>query len=288
MRSEGGETDTSGMYEGAFTGYDGHRLFERRWVPAGYPRAAVVIVHGYGHHSGSFAHVAEYLRHADFGVYAFDQYGFGLAKGPRGRIPSFDAAVSDLHAYLIHIGGEIGREPLFLLGHSYGALVLLHYIAAHHPDVTGLVFSSPMMKLDDSVTPAKQRAVKMAARFAPWFPVARVDIEAISREPGFAQNARNDHLCYYGPIRARTACEMAQACAAAASAARAVTTPVLIMHGTGDRIADPKGAQLLHDAAPSTDKTLKYYQGAYHELFNDSEKEAFLADLVTWLDRHTP
>lgn len=275
------------MYQGAYTGHDGYRLFERRWTPAGFPRGAVVIVHGYGHHSGSFAGVAEHLRHADYGVYAFDQRGFGEAKGARGKIASFETTVRDLQAYLAHIEGEAGRDPLFLLGHSYGALVLVHYVAAHRPDVNGLVFSSPMMKLDDSVSPAKQRAVKMLARVAPWFPVAGVDIEAISREPGFAQNARKDRLCYFGRIKAHTVCEMAKACAGAPSAARAVMAPLLTMHGTADRVVDPKGAQLLHDAAPSQDKTLKYYEGGYHELFNDLVKEEFLADLTAWLDQHT-
>ncbi|MBN2307972.1 MAG: alpha/beta fold hydrolase, partial [Candidatus Hydrogenedentes bacterium] len=141
------------MIEKTFTASDGLQLFERRWAPEGQPRAAVVIVHGYGHHCGSFAEVAARLTACGYAVFAFDQRGFGKSEGKRGYIASFDQTLADLDTYLAHITADVAGLPLFLMGHSYGGLVLGIYVATRQPAVQGLVFSSPLMKLSDDISP---------------------------------------------------------------------------------------------------------------------------------------
>ena len=67
-----------------------------------------------------------------------------------------------------------------------------------------------------------------------------------------------------------------------------ITLPVLILHGTGDKAAKASGSQLFYDTAGSTDKTLKLYEGAYHDLLNDVDKEKVMADIRSWIDGHLP
>ena len=63
-----------------------------------------------------------------------------------------------------------------------------------------------------------------------------------------------------------------------------ITLPVLILHGTADRATKPAGSQLFYDTAGSSDKTLKLYDGHYHDLLNDIDKESVLSDITAWID----
>lgn len=274
------------MQEGPFQASDGFRLYERRWPCAGFPSGAVVIVHGYGHHSGSFAKVAEFLNSRDYEVYAFDQRGFGKAKGRRGTIPSFDQTVEDLGTYLEYIAPDLGEHPMFLMGHSYGCLILAHFIARHQPSARGVVFSSPFLKVPDDVPASLQRLARVIDRFAPWWPVAKVSLEGITRDPQALEASINDPLCFYGRIRAHTGVQMADACAKVQSEFGRITLPFIALHGTADKLADPKGSEWLYERAQSKDKTIKRFDGGYHELFNDLDKGRFLDEVVRWLDAH--
>jgi acylglycerol lipase len=62
-----------------------------------------------------------------------------------------------------------------------------------------------------------------------------------------------------------------------------ITLPVLILHGTLDKVTKPSGSQLFYDTAGSADKTLKLYDGHYHDLLNDVDKEKVVADISGWI-----
>jgi acylglycerol lipase len=65
-----------------------------------------------------------------------------------------------------------------------------------------------------------------------------------------------------------------------------IAVPLLVLHGTADKLTDPEGAQLLYERASSPDKTLRLYEGAYHELVNDlpDTRQAVLADILGWVN----
>ena len=64
--------------------------------------------------------------------------------------------------------------------------------------------------------------------------------------------------------------------------------PLLILHGTADKTTRPDGSQLFYDKAGSKDKTLKLYEGHYHDLLNDLDREKVMADITGWIDKHIP
>ncbi|MCP4642102.1 MAG: alpha/beta hydrolase [bacterium] len=274
------------MFEGSFKGSDGVDLYEWRWAPEGECKAAVVIVHGYGHYGGSFASVAQHLNSHGYAVYAFDQRGAGRSSGKRGAVKSFDTTLNDMDCYLKHIASEVDAVPTFLLGHSYGGLILANYVVSRKPDVKGLLFSSALVKMGDDVSKALQALAGILAVLTPWLPVTKVDVSGISRDPEIVAHAMDDPHGYYESMTAQTGAQIANAIKRIQGTMDQIALPMLLLAGTGDRIVDCKGSQQLHDSAASTDKTLKLYEDGYHELYNDIIKDEFLGDIVAWLDSH--
>lgn len=274
------------MPELKFRAADGIELNGYRWPANTQPKANVVILHGYGHHAGSFAEVAEHLNKAGYGVFAFDQRGHGLSPGRRGYIASFDHWVDDTHAFLAHIASETAGVPLFLMGHSLGCLALGLYVVRHQPPARGIIFSSGALKIPDRVPMILRKLANVLSALTPTLPVQKVDVEATSRDPKAVQALRDDPLRYGGMMQARSGAESVKAIAALQSCMQDITQPVLIMHGTKDRLTDCEGSRELHAKVKSVDKTLCIFDRAYHELYNDLDKERWFTQVTTWLDAH--
>ncbi|NUM56193.1 MAG: lysophospholipase [Candidatus Hydrogenedentes bacterium] len=274
------------MNEFTFRAADGVELDGRHWASAQPPKSNVVIVHGFGHHSGSFEEVAQHLNKHSFGVFAFDQRGHGRSPGKRGYIVSFDNWVNDTRAFLAHIASQTAGAPLILLGHSLGCLALGLYAIRHKPPARGLVFSSGLLKIPDNVPKALQSLASVLSALTPWLPVQKVDVNACSRDPKAVQALRDDPLRYGGAVHARSGAEISKGIAELRARATEIDLPVLIMHGTKDRLTDCRGSRDLHAAVKSADKTLCIFDRAYHELYNDSDKDRWFTQVVTWLEAH--
>lgn len=271
-----------------FRAADGAELNGHHWPTTAAPKANVVIVHGFGHHGGSFAEVAAHLNKHGFGAFAFDQRGHGESPGKRGYIASFDNWVNDAHAFLKHIASSEGgfSNPPFLLGHSLGCLALGLLAIRHKPAANGLIFSSGLLKIPDNVPQYLQSLASVLSALTPWLPVQKVDVTACSRDPKAVQALRDDPLRYGGAVHARSGAEISKAIAELRARSNEIDLPVLIMHGTKDRLTDCQGSRDLHAAVASKDKTLCIFDRAYHELYNDSDKDRWFTQAVTWLEAH--
>ena len=273
--------DTS--IENHFPARDGVALFERRWLPAGGWKAGVVLCHGYAEHSGRYQRVAAHLNEHGYAVFALDLRGYGKSPGERAFISSFDLYVDDLAAYIQYVRPEIEPRPIFLMGHSMGGLVLALYAATRAPSARGLVFSSPLLRVSDDVSPFLQRISGVVGALLPRLAVLRMETAAVSRDPEAVREYEADPLVYHGKILARTGAEITRATNRIQRHMEDIALPLIAIHGTGDRLCDCRGSQQLCDRAQSRDKTLRLFEGGYHELFNDLEKERFLAELTQWL-----
>ena len=98
----------------------------------------------------------------------------------------------------------------------------------------------------------------------------------------------NDPLVYTGKTTARLAAELLKAMERVPTEAGRITLPVLIVQGGEDRLVDPDGARTLYEKIGSPDKTLKIYEGLYHEVFNEPEHEKVLAHVKAWIDSRLP
>ncbi len=289
----------------AFLTHDGLHLFVQEWAPSteendAEPAGGVLIVHGYGEHSGRYGHVAHAFTEAGLRVFAYDQRGYGRSEGRRAYARSFDAYLDDLDRALQYIRPRTEENaPLFLFGHSMGgAVVLLHALerrrslARHSPArhvVGGLMLSSPAIEVDPDIAPLLRKAARVIGTVAPWLPVAKSPEGLISRDPDVVSEAEEDPLNYHGRVQARTGAELLRACQRIQARQHELEMPFLVIHGTADALTSPDASQRLYDAARSDDKTLQLYEGLYHETFNEPERDRVLADLRQWVtDRLSP
>lgn len=261
---------------------DGLVLFERSWLP---PRKSViVIVHGYAEHSGRYDHVARRLVARGHGVHAFDLRGHGRSEGRRAYARSLDEHVADLEAFLARIHEGEPALPLFLLGHSMGGSIVALLLISGCEGVDGAILSGAALQLRHGLSRMVLGIISFLGRLAPRLPLGRLGSEKISRDPAVVERYDSDPLVYRGRMAAGTASALIRATQAIDAQMEAITLPLLILHGTSDELTDPDGSRELYRRAGSVDKTLRLYDGLYHEVLNEPEKERVLADILDWLE----
>lgn len=270
-------------YEGRFKSHDGLEFYERRWEAGGEARTNLVLIHGYGEHCSRYAHVADALNNKGITVHTYDQRAFGNSPGKRAYIHDFDIYLEDLDTYLDHIRSLLEGKPWFFMGHSFGGLVLASYVETRNVDARGLAFSSPFLAFSDDVPKFLLSLAGVLGALTPWLPVSAVDTTGLSRDPKVVEAADNDPLSYHGSVRARTGAQFNIAIKKAQAGFKAITAPVYIIHGADDKIVPPAGSRMLHEGVGSEDKTLKVYEGGYHELWNDLEKDEVIDGIGEWV-----
>lgn len=270
---------------GTLTAPDGLTIATRRWIPFGEPRAVVLIVHGLSEHSGRYAQLATHLLLEDIAVYAYDHRHHGRSEGsPRAYIDEFGTLVDDLGLVVDWVRAERPELPLFVFGHSMGGAVLARYVADHGAEgIAGLILSSPALRIPDDYMPFLRKFAPLMSRLVPRLPTSREDRAFLSRDPAVLRTWQADPLTYKGGLRARTGHQILLNTEDILDHANAFSAPMLFIHGTDDRITDPKGSRLLYERAPSPDKTFRKFQGGYHEVFNDLDRERALGELVEWV-----
>jgi acylglycerol lipase len=267
------------------TGVGGLRIFWQAWLPDADPRAIVAISHGAGEHSGRYEHVATRLVADGYAVYAIDHRGHGRSEGPRALIDRLDSAAADLDALIVHATWQHPATPVFLLAHSMGATIALRYCASHEERLAGLILSGALAAIESA--PAAQRIVAgILSRLAPGLGLITVDPALVSRDPAVVSAYTEDPLVHHGKLPARTVTEFAAAIDSFPDEVRTITIPVLIMYGTADTLCPTQGSVMLDDRLGSTDKTLRPYEGLYHEILNEPEQDAVLDDVCDWIAAH--
>jgi alpha-beta hydrolase superfamily lysophospholipase len=183
----------------------------------------------------------------------------------------------------------VGREPdlpLFMLGHSAGGVLACLYALDHQADLAGLVCESFAFQ-----TPAPDVALAVLKGLGHVFPhahVLRLKNGDFSRDPDVVSIMDADPLIAHETQPTQTVAELVRADERLKTSFSQLTLPLLILHGTADKAAKPAGSQFFYDRAGSTDKTLKLYDGYFHDLLNDRGKAAVVADVTAWIDRHLP
>jgi len=273
-------------YEAKFETQDGLKLFEQSWHPENNANAIVAIIHGYAEHSSRYTHVAKYLVNHGYAVETFDLRSHGKSDGKNTFIRLFDEFLSDVDLFLKRVQERHQDKNIFLLGHSMGGLIASLFVVTRQPELQGLILSGAAVKISDDISPLLVKLSSIIGKILPKLPTIKLDGTAISRDPEIVKKYDNDPLTYRGGIPARTGAELNRATKMIQQQMEAIKLPLLIVHGTADRLADPEGSRQLYKRAESKDKTLKLYDGFYHEVMNEPEKERVLGDIVNWLEKH--
>lgn len=267
-------------------GKDGNAIFFRCWRPEGPPSALVVICHGVNSHSGQYDWTARQLVGNGFAVYALDLRGRGKSSGQRFYVGDIEEYVGDL-ATLIDLAKT--REPglkVFLLGHSAGGVVSCVYTLEHQDRIDGLICESFAFRVP--APGVVLSVIKGLSHVAPHLRVLKLHNEDFSRDPEAVRALNADPLIAGEVQPAGTVAALVRADERLEKSFGQITLPVLIMHGTVDKATVPSGSAFFYDHAGSPDKTLKLYQGHYHDLLNDYGKEDVLRDTTQWIRGHLP
>jgi acylglycerol lipase len=269
-----------------FKGKGDLNIFFRTWRPETTPRAVVAICHGFNSHSGYYMWVAEQLVESGLAVYALDLRGRGKSDGERYYVERVSDYIGDL-SRLIQIAKE--REPglpVYLLGHSAGGVLSCVYTLENQQELAGLICES--FAFEVYAPDFALAVVKGLSHLAPHAHVLKLKNEDFSRDPKVVQFMNEDPLIEHEVQPTLTVAEMVRADERLKEEFPLITLPVLIMHGTLDKATKPSGSQLFYDTAGSADKTLKLYDGHYHDLLNDVDKEKVMTDIKKWIDVRLP
>lgn len=272
--------------EETVTAGDGLRLFLRRREVAN-AKAEVVITHGFGEHSGRYDTLALHLAAHDFSVAIYDHRGHGLSDGLPGHVESFTEYDDDLGKVIALARARVEPRPVFLIGHSMGGLIALRFAARKGDLLAGVVVSAPLIAVAISVPVHKMMIARVGARFSPRL---RLDNEInpahLSRDPEVGRAYAADPLVNR-KVSTRWFTEATQAMQEAADWAPQIKIPLLVMHGTEDRLASVDATKRLFEAAGSSDKEMVIYPGLYHELFNEPEKQEVFERVTDWLNKRS-
>ncbi len=256
--------------EGTFRGARGVTIFRRAWLPEGRPRAGLVLSHGMSEHSGRYDPLGRHLASRGIAVHALDHRGHGRSGGEVGTVEQFSDFLDDLATFLATVRAEVAGGPLVLLGHSMGGLVAIACVLERQPQPDLLVLSGP------AIVPIVEPGER------------RIDATRLSRDPEAQRAYMEDPLILRERVQVELFYALAEGIGLLVGRAAEITQPILLIHGTDDRLCSAEGAEAYVRASGSTDVTVHLYPEGRHEMFNEINRDEVIADLWAWLDARIP
>lgn len=271
--------------ERSFDGVGGVDIVYDVWTPDTPPRAVVVLAHGLGEHARRYDHVVARFADAGLVTYALDHRGHGRSGGKRVVVRDITEFTGDFDTLVGIASREHPGLKCIVLGHSMGGGIVFAYGVERPDNYDLMVLSAPAVAAQDLVNPVVAMAAKVLGVIVPGLPVQELDVDAISRDPEVVAAYQNDPLVYHGRVPAGLGRALLQVGETMPRRAPALTAPLLVVHGTADRLIPIAGSRKLIECVGSTDVELKEYPGLYHEVFNEPERAQVLDDVVAWIGK---
>lgn len=263
---------------------DGQQLFGRVWQPESQPVGVVNLVHGLGEHSGRYHHLAGALVGAGFALVSFDLRGHGCSGGPRGHAPSHELVFEDIDSLLRESARRYPGVPSFLYGHSLGGNLVLNYGLRRQPGLAGVIATSPWLRLAFAPPAWKVMIGRLMDRLVPRFTLpSGIDPVDLSHDPAVVSAYVNDPLVH-DRLSARLGVGALENGQWALEHAGEFSLPLLLLHGGADRCTSADASREFARKAGSR-CTLKIFDGLYHELHNEYEREEVISLIINWLER---
>ncbi len=272
--------------EWKWTTRDGLEMYARAWIPQVKAKGIVCLLHGVGENIGRYQTVGEASTEGGYILAGFDQRGFGKSGGRRGHTPSLEAYYNDIDVFLAEVAQRYPEQPRFLYGQSMGGILALGYTPVRQPKVAGVIATSPGLKSAIEEQKLKVLLVKVLGNLLPTLSMkSGVVLQDVSRDPQVIEAYINDPLNHL-LITTAWGKVMLEAIDVVFTNAPRFPLPLLLMHGTEDRIAYPSSSLQFADLAPKDKVTLKMWEGFKHELHTDPEKAEVFRVMIDWLDKH--
>jgi alpha-beta hydrolase superfamily lysophospholipase len=267
--------------EGMIKSKDNTEIFYK-YILADKPKASVFIVHGLGEHLGRYGNVTNTLK--EYNLFLLDLRGHGKSGGKRGHVMRFDEYLDDVDTLRNEVKGLVQGKK-FILGHSMGGLIALRYAIYRPEGISGVVASGPLLGVNVKVPKIKDVIGRLVANLAPGLSMSNeIDTSKLSHDKAVVDAYNNDPLVH-SKVSARWYVEMVKAMEDTNANAGRLSMPCLILHGSADALTNPRSSREFFEKAGSKDKTYKLYEGYYHEVYNEVEKQKPLSDMAEWLNK---
>lgn len=270
--------------EGTFSGYNGLELFYQCWLPDEAAKATLIVIHGFGEHSGRYMNVVNHMILRGFAVYALDHRGHGRSPGQRGHINNFAEFHGDVKAFVSMVGEHMAGTPLFIMGHSMGGLITLDYVLRHPEGLQGVISSAPGLGIDGVPTILLFLASIMSRVWPSFSMDAGLDVHAVSRDPAVIKAYENDPLVH-GKASARLSTEMQKAGDWCIANAHTLQLPLLMIVGTADILVSQDAIHHFYNNVTNPDKKIAVYEDGRHENHNDIHYEEVVGNIGGWLEQ---
>jgi len=260
----------------------GQNIFYRNWKVDDRSKGIVLIIHGLNSHSGYYQNFASRLNDHDYEVYAMDLRGRGQSEGERYYISRYEDIVADIGQIVGIVKSVHARSPIFLFGHSAGGLLASVYVVHHQDLLSGLISESCAFQISPSGI--VEASIKFLSHIIPHTRLLKLKNKDISRDKSIVNMMNQDPLLANEKEPTKTMMQLLLAAQYLKKMTPAIKLPLLILHGTADKVSAPSRSQYFLEHASSADKQIKLYEGHYHDLLNDKYNGIVAKDIGRWLN----
>ncbi len=262
---------------------DGRRIYTKTWLPENGARVNIILVHGIGEYCERYQHVAEFLTGIGCAVYGFDHIGHGKSEGKRGCMSYADAfsIISDFKAELREQFPEI---PVVIYGHSMGGGVVLSYGTQYPEGAAGIIATSPAVGMANPMKPSVVKLLRILKKISPNLTVSNgLPADGISHDRAVVERYQADPLVH-DKVSVTLGLDLMDWGDALQAYDKPYPVPLFVAQGSEDRLVDPVAAERFAKNLKGN-VTYKRFEGGYHELHNEPNKQELFDAIEDWLKR---
>ena len=247
-------------------------------------KGVIIITHGMGEHSMRYTEMSDFYTNEGYTVISFDIRGHGLSEGKRGHTPGYDFLMDDIERVYTQVKKDYASLPIFLFGHSMGGNLVLNFLLRKPNSICGAIVTGAYLKL--GFEPPKWKIILAKLSSSIWPTLSQpteLELDALSRNKEVIRKYENDELVH-DRITSAFFINVHFAGQYVIDHANEIKTPLLVMHGMEDRLTSPKGSQEFASNA-GENVHLKMWDGLYHELHNEPEKQEIFNYEMGWMNK---
>jgi alpha-beta hydrolase superfamily lysophospholipase len=259
-------------------------LPRREWPSAEPPRAAILAVHGFNDYSNAFSEFGAYAAARGVAVHAYDQPGFG-ANPDAGRWPGTGALVASLVRERARLAQLYPETPVYLLGDSMGAAVLIAAVAAGAPlETAGMIMTAPAVWGGDQLNPFYRATLWLAAHLVPALKLTGEGLGVLASDNLEVLQALGADPLFIKETRVDAIAGLVALMDLALARSPAVPGPLLVLSGSRDEVVPPDAQHAMLERLSAEPCTEVVYPEGWHLLLRDLQRELVWDDILAWID----